>query len=538
LGLEKLGTLADYPAETQSPAFSMSRREIELKLEVPAHGLARLGRSSLLKGATTASRKPATLVSVYFDTDKLKLRNKGFSLRVRRIGRRHVQTIKQHASEDSPLFVRNEWEREIGSTQPDLDFAQDPALELLLNKKLRRDLKPVFETHVRRTVYPIESDGSEIELTIDRGKLEAGRHSVPICEIELELKSGQSAELFKIARTLAKEIPLQLVVKSKAERGYAVLTGEKLKGVKAARVALSPDISRQVAFQLIARACLYQLAANQPAMQGGDPEGVHQMRVALRRLRAAISLFSEMLASPQTAAVKAEFKWIARELGPVRELDVFIKRVLKPVSDGNPNGAGVAVLARDLQKQRGNAFARALAAVESPRFRALVLDAAAWIEAGEWTHQDNALVRALRERPIAPAAAEELHRRWKRILKRGKDLETLGPQRRHKLRIQAKKLRYASEYFTETFPGKKSARRCKRFVFSLEKLQDALGDLNDIAVHEDTIAALGLRRRRANPKRAFAAGLLTGREDAQLDAVMAAATAAGAALISAKSFWR
>src|SRR5438874_2171598 len=129
--------------------------------------------------------------------------------------------------------------------------------------------------------YPAETQSPafsmsrrEIELTIDRGKLEAGRHSVPICEIELELKSGQSAELFNIARTLAKEIPLQLVVKSKAERGYAVLTGEKLKGVKAARVAVSPDISRQVAFQLIARACLYQLAANQPAMQGGDPEGV------------------------------------------------------------------------------------------------------------------------------------------------------------------------------------------------------------------------------------------------------------------------
>ena len=70
-------------------------REIELKLEVPAQSIARLNRSPLLKGATTASRKPATLVSVYFDTDKLKLRNKGLSLRVRRIGRRHVQTIKQ-----------------------------------------------------------------------------------------------------------------------------------------------------------------------------------------------------------------------------------------------------------------------------------------------------------------------------------------------------------------------------------------------------------------------------------------------------------
>src|SRR5204863_9758189 len=123
-----------------SAYFSMSApREVELKLEVPADSLHRLARSSLLQAARKKPPKPATLVSVYFDTDKLKLRNKGFSLRVRRIGRRHVQTIKQHASEDSPLFVRNEWEREIGSTQPDRDFAQEPALELLLTKKLRRD---------------------------------------------------------------------------------------------------------------------------------------------------------------------------------------------------------------------------------------------------------------------------------------------------------------------------------------------------------------------------------------------------------------
>ena len=203
----------------------------------------------------------------------------------------------------------------------------------------------------------------------------------------------------------------------------------------------------------------------------------------------------------------------------------------------------MAVLARDLQKQRGNAFARALAAVESPRFRALVLDAAAWIEAGEWTHQDNALVRALRERPIAPAAAEELHRRWKRILKRGKDLETLGPQRRHKLRIQAKKLRYASEYFTETFPGKKSARRCKRFVFSLEKLQDALGDLNDIAVHEGLTERLVDAQDGANDRRprraseAFAAGRLSGHEEARGASVLVEARHASEAFARAKPFW-
>src|SRR5262249_21839452 len=292
---------------------------------------------------------------------------------------------------------------------------------------------------------------------------------------ELELKRGESAELFKLARMLAKEVPVQLAVKSKAERGYALIAGEVPQAVKAAPVALTPDCSRQAAFQAIARACLHQLVANQPATLGGDPEGLHQMRVALRRFRAAVSLFADMLLGPQTEEMKIQFKWITQELGPVRELDVFIERVVRPVTDGRPNGPGMAILVKDLQKRREEAFARACAAVESTRFRGLVLDAAGWIEAGEWTRSTDDFARLLREQPIVPAAAAELRRRWKKVLKAGAQLDELDPQRRHKMRIQAKKLRYASEFFGGASPGKKAMRRRKSFVAGLEKLQDALG---------------------------------------------------------------
>src|SRR5271166_3085259 len=203
-------------------------REIELKLEVPAAGLARLARSSLVRTAgKEPSKRSSTLVSVYYDTDKLKLRNKGLSLRVRRAGRRHVQTIKQDANASAALFTRNEWERDIAGTQPDLDAARDTALAPLLSRKLRRGLKPVFETRVRRTVIPILRGESEIELTIDEGRVHAGSQSSPLCEVELELKRGESTELFKLARALADEVPLQLSVKSKAEQGYALITGEE-----------------------------------------------------------------------------------------------------------------------------------------------------------------------------------------------------------------------------------------------------------------------------------------------------------------------
>src|SRR5947207_10771513 len=125
-------------------------REVELKREVPADSLTRLSRSSLLQAARRKPSKPEILVSVYFDTDKLKLRNKGLSLRVRRVGPTRLQTIKQEAVRNGALFDRGEWEREIPGTEPDFNAARHTALEPLLSKKLRRALKPVFKTRVQQ----------------------------------------------------------------------------------------------------------------------------------------------------------------------------------------------------------------------------------------------------------------------------------------------------------------------------------------------------------------------------------------------------
>jgi inorganic triphosphatase YgiF len=518
-------------------------REIELKLEVPANRIARLTRSSLLSGGSAAPRKPATLVSVYFDTKKQKLRDKGLSLRVRRIGPRRVQTLKEDAGDNAALFARHEWEQEIESDQPQLDALQHTTLAPLLGKKLRRRLLPLFETRIQRTVYPIRSGESEIELTIDKGKIEAGRKSSPLCEVELELKRGEIDDLFEAARKLAKEVPFQLAVSSKAERGYSLIAGKKPEAVKAVPVVLTPEFTCADAFRSIARSCLRQLVANQPAMLRADVEGLHQMRVALRRLRAAISLFSDMLVDRQTQQMKSRFQWIGGELGPAREFDVFIRRVLMPVAQHNPNGPGVAVLTEDLEAQRKEAFERACAAVQSERFRDLMLDIAAWIETGDWSRNTDARAKALRETSITALAADELNRRRKQVLKKGGRLKQLDIHRRHKLRIQAKKLRYAAEFFAGAFPGKKAKERREDFVSALELLQDALGDLNDISVHEglteriaDAPKSNG-KGRKGRAKKAFAAGRLAGREEARVASVLKDAQHAYRIFADAKPHW-
>ena len=206
-------------------------KEIEIKLEVAPANLPDLKKIPLLR-TVKPEPKGATQVSVYFDTNNQKLRKKGLMLRVRRQGRHYRQTIK--ATANAGDFERDEWETEIAGNEPDFDQANGTALEPLLTSKLRRGLKPVFETRVRRTVYPLNENGHAIALTVDRGTIEIGKRSLPLCEIELELKRGSVADLFDVAHELTQALPARLALKSKSERGYEVLDGEQELPVKAA----------------------------------------------------------------------------------------------------------------------------------------------------------------------------------------------------------------------------------------------------------------------------------------------------------------
>jgi CHAD domain-containing protein len=308
-------------------------------------------------------------------------------------------------------------------------------------------------------------------------------------------------------------------------------------------VALGPNATWATAFRIIARACLYQLAVNEAAVGRGDAEGVHQMRIGIRRLRTAISLFKDMLEGAQTEAMKLELKWLAGELAPARELDVFLKRVVKRAQDDHADEPSLDAVAEDLRARRLEALGKAEAAVASSRFRRLVLDAAAWIAIGDWTQNSDEFSRLLRERPVVDAVSDELRRRSKKIRKQGKQLAKLDARHRHRLRIRTKKLRYAAEFFSGVFPSKKSARRCDKFISKLKAMQDALGDLNDIRVHQG-LARETLQSRAGRPKRdqcraakAFAAGRLSEREGARFASTMKRAERAHASLAKAASFW-
>jgi inorganic triphosphatase YgiF len=379
--------------------------EVELKLELPPSALPQFRKLPLIR-ALQASAKRSSQVSVYFDSDQQKLRRHGLVLRVRRIGDRYIQTIK--ATQNSNILTRDEWESEITDGQPDLAQARGTALDRLLTGKFCRKLKPQFETRVRRTVFPLERDGAVIELALDVGTIDTGAASMRLCEIELELQGGDKEHLFDVARLLARALPVQLALTSKSERGYRLLEGAQGTPMKFATVPLTPDMPAREAFREIGRACLQQIIGNEPAVFKDDAEGVHQMRIGLRRLRTAISLFAALLEDPQTEKIKAGLKWFTAELGPARELDVLIARVVKPVRQRRSGWDDIPKLSQQFAGQRTAALAHAREAIASERYRLLKIEIAAWLETGQWAAPHDDLVRDRGELPIEIFAAEQL----------------------------------------------------------------------------------------------------------------------------------
>lgn len=504
--------------------------EFEVKLEVEPASLRRLNKLRPIK-ALKQSPKQASETTVYFDTPNHRLHKEGLSLRVRRTGGRHVQTIK--ASGNSASIERNEWESEISGPVPDFVIIKGTPVEDLLTKKIRRKLKPAFETRIRKTTYPLVNKETAIELTIDRGKIDNGHSSTPVCELELELKRGDKSWLFETARTIERALAAQVSLKSKAERGYELIDGCGGAPVKAVPVQLPPACNARESFKAIGFSCLKQITDNVPAILKADPEGVHQMRIGVRRLRAAMSLFKELLQDDQTASIKAELKWFTGELGPAREFEVLTEYAIAPFKERHSRLTdGVASFSKAVARKHDAALARAKEAVASSRFRSLVFEVTAWLEVGAWTNPADDLVRSRGEVAIKTFAAEQLRRRSRKVHKRGRRLAELNAKKRHKLRIRVKKLRYAAEFFSGLFEAKKAIRRQKKFKSALKRLQGGLGDLNDIAVDKNLIAGV------APPKHGFAAGLLTGREEAREKKAMLVAVEGHKDFLKVKSFWR
>lgn len=448
--------------------------EVELKLAVAATDIEALLAADWIRAATPAE---IALAATYFDTPDRALAEAGFVLRIRREGDVVVQTVKAVGDGAAGLFARPEWEcaLDAGETTPRFDAAAGPLGEMV-DAAVLDALVPTFTTAVRRIEARIAREDGVAMLAVDRGSVSAGDRREDFCEVELELVSGTPTTLFALARTIDALVPARLGVLSKAERGFRLAAGKTIKAAKAKRIALQPDMTAGAAFAAIAHGCLRQFRLNEDRLADADDAAVlHQARVGLRRLRSALSLFKPLFVDdPLVAHHRDELRWLQQVLGDARDIDVLIARI------------GMEQDAARLALARSEAYEAVEHALASQRARAVLLDVAEWLATGAWRTGSAAA------RSIEDTAAIILDRQRKRIAERGRKLARLDDAHRHEVRIEAKKLRYATEFFAALYPHDKPARRHKKFASALEALQEALGALNDLATAPLLVERLGL----------------------------------------------
>ncbi|MBW8295725.1 CHAD domain-containing protein [Sphingopyxis sp.] len=444
--------------------------EIELKLELSPDDAARIVASELFG----ESAKVAQQVSTYFDTDERAVAKAGYSLRIRRSDGTGIQTIKADGASSAGLFARTEWERPVDDDVPILDYATP--LPTVLGDSVG-NVVAQFEVRVERSKWLVQEDETQIEVVLDRGEVISGDRSEPICEIELELKLGDPAALFGFARKIDAVAPVRLGVITKSERGYRLIDVER-KSVKAGPLALAADISTADAFKRIVQSCIRQFRLNEELLLAGrDPNALHQARVAIRRMRSAFSIFKPMIGDDGTG-LRDELKWLASVPGEARDLDVLLDRVAPgPLHD--------RILAA-----RAAAYDQVCEILASHRARVVMLNVAHWIVQGRWT--DEARGEANGNHLARTFAANSLARFRRRIKRRGQNLADIDDAARHEVRKDAKKLRYASEFFASLFGGKREQRRYQHFITALGELQDRLGALNDLATAPELLDRLGL----------------------------------------------
>lgn len=471
--------------------------ETELKLRIAPGQIARLKRHALLKKYQQARPVVRRLKNIYYDTPKLDLHKSEMALRLRHAGRQWLQTLKGGGSMQAGLHQRNEWEVPVDHAALDFSATHGVEWDAHLRPSLRKKLQPIFITDFSRNTRMLEFHGAQIELCMDQGEVRIDQHSMPICELELELNSGEPRQLFELALAILEIVPFELELVSKAEQGYRLLSGYSEHPVKATAPTLSgADTPANVLGKLI-WSCLHHFQSNvHGAMTGDDAEYLHQMRVALRRLRVVLHMTEQVCADPVLAGLSKEVSDLCGALGRIREWDVFIAQTLRPICARMAGHTGLQTLLKLSERQRQTGYAELRGEAQLRQFQGLLLRFSIWMNSDYWQPQarQQKIKVALHAKDFA---TRRLHKLAKRFAQAGQTLETADAAKLHALRIVAKKLRYSAEFFAG-FYGENAA---GPFLAALGEVQEVLGQTNDITVAHrflDMLAADTAAQRDAN----------------------------------------
>ena len=246
---------------------------------------------------------------------------------------------------------------------------------------------------------------------------------------------------------------------------------------------LSPQLSGEAVLQRAGRACLDHLLSNEQAARQGHAEGIHQMRVAVRRLRAILFLFSRCLSKEPRRSASNELRWFANALGAARDLDVFVTELLTPAKAALPEASEFERLAVASEKRRRIAHATARKAIESARYTASVRRLMSWFNERQWRSASDCKELM---RPIGELGPILLERCRHKLTQRSKRFATQSEAERHWLRIALKRSRYATELLADLY----DLQEVGRFIRRLKRLQDDLGYINDVQTAHEIVTEL------------------------------------------------
>lgn len=467
--------------------------ETELKLSFNSKDLPLLLEHPLLQ----VTGKRQKLYNIYYDTPELSLMKQGIAVRERKILRNLLLTVKMSQSNVGGLSHRLEWE--APTVQGQFDFQtliDDPTMAQKMTF-LAPQLVPIFTTDFTRRSWEVIFRGSKIEVAIDQGSIVTKRHdelfSEEISEVELELKEGNPVTLFSLARVLSRRIRLHPSAPSKAERGYKLFKGIALAPLKPPPLEVDPQASPLVTFERICLECLNHLQVNDVGVvRDDDDEYIHQARVAMRRIRSAIKLFSPVLPMAFVNQWNSAWRDLANELGDARNWDVFYHESLPLLKEAFPIHPEILELEKLTISEREKAHAKAVESFGSRNYSVKLISFAEAVmnlhahpevkNRQKMIQQSLTTAEPIIEENTQEFATRLLKRRHRRFMR-----EVLVPNRNleesHHLRLDLKKLRYSFDFFMELYPKK----RMSLYMKSLARAQELLGQMNDLATAEELL---------------------------------------------------
>lgn len=479
--------------------------EIELKLDCDPERLDGIARA--VERYQRGPEGALDLKAVYYDTPDLALLRSGSVLRVRTDGTGRVMTLKARTPENGKALERTEWMAPVAGMEPDLALLGRELPSQLFAPIAEGTLQPVFSTEVHRLTRMLETPLGVVELALDRGRIVAEGRSRAISEVELELKAGKTEAIFQLADELVSQGGLRPSIQSKSARGFDLALDRAPEPARARPIGFPRKVKLEEVLNEILRTSVQHMMESRPAAEDGrDPEGLHQHRVALRRLRSALDL--ERSLAPDSSRLKAfrdDARWLMAELNDARDWDVFVFETLPEVSGACPSVEGFQSLGKVADRHRHEAHGRARAAIRDDRTSRFQIGLGLWIEQKAWRAGASSEAMGALSRParaFALGRLEDLHRR---VLKRGRRFENLTPAELHRLRIAVKKLRYAADFL---YPLCGNSKDFRRHAGALSRLQDELGHSNDLSVVDRLVQAI--TRDRIPSRARLAAGAVLG----------------------------